>query len=111
MNLLLFHGKFPYFTANFPRFAAQKCKYLLLYRNRILSLYHQMFYLQSDDFFCLSFCDFRANELRRVDRVRNSDKYPYVDYKEIYVLAAGYKNFYGVDNDPEALLMRVGFGF
>ncbi|KAI1720815.1 rhodanese-like domain-containing protein [Ditylenchus destructor] len=35
-----------------------------------------------------------ALELRRLDRARNEGQYPFVNYKEIYLLDQGYKQFY-----------------
>lgn len=40
----------------------------------------------------------RANKLRQLDRQRNVENYPEVDYKEIYLLDRGYKKFFEVDN-------------
>uniref|UniRef100_A0A0N5AAS0 protein-tyrosine-phosphatase n=1 Tax=Syphacia muris TaxID=451379 RepID=A0A0N5AAS0_9BILA len=39
-----------------------------------------------------------ANKLRQLDRQRNVENYPEVDYKEIYLLDRGYKKFFEVDN-------------
>lgn len=41
---------------------------------------------------------FSASHLRKSDRVRNYDRYPYVHYQEIYVLEGGYNAFYNVEN-------------
>jgi len=35
-----------------------------------------------------------ALELRRVDRARNEEHYPHVDYKELYILDGGYSRFF-----------------
>jgi rhodanese-related sulfurtransferase len=35
-----------------------------------------------------------ANALRELDRHLNHDRYPYVDYDQIYVLSEGYRHFY-----------------
>lgn len=39
-----------------------------------------------------------ANTLRRLDRHRNMDRYPIIDYDEIYVLEKGYHSFF-IDED------------
>ncbi|VDK85654.1 unnamed protein product [Litomosoides sigmodontis] len=40
-----------------------------------------------------------ASHLRKSDRVRNYDKYPYLYYNEIYVLQGGYNSFYNSDDE------------
>jgi rhodanese-related sulfurtransferase len=51
-----------------------------------------------------------AMALRKHDRDRNEDNYPHVDYKEIYLLDRGYRNFHGAGEkyvnycDPQAFI-------
>ncbi|CAG9537101.1 unnamed protein product, partial [Cercopithifilaria johnstoni] len=40
-----------------------------------------------------------ASHLRKSDRVRNYDKYPFLYYNEIYVLQGGYNSFYNADDN------------
>ncbi|KAI1723909.1 rhodanese-like domain-containing protein [Ditylenchus destructor] len=42
-----------------------------------------------------------ARELRKLDRARNEHQYPFVNYKEIYLLDRGYKQFYDVSKYVE----------
>ncbi|KAI1719779.1 rhodanese-like domain-containing protein [Ditylenchus destructor] len=42
-----------------------------------------------------------ARELRKLDRARNEHHYPFVNYKEIYLLDRGYKQFYDVSKYVE----------
>ncbi|KAI1719336.1 rhodanese-like domain-containing protein [Ditylenchus destructor] len=67
-----------------------------------------VFYPTEDDKFLemnakipIFYCEFSqkrgpcmALELRRLDRARNEGQYPFVNYKEIYLLDQGYKQFY-----------------
>lgn len=38
---------------------------------------------------------FRAHKVRAFDCARNQERYPVVDYEEMYVLDGGYNAFYG----------------
>ncbi|CAJ0937398.1 unnamed protein product, partial [Mesorhabditis belari] len=40
-----------------------------------------------------------ANELRRIDRALNLERYPFVEYKQIFVLHGGYRGFYGQEHE------------
>ncbi|VDM07767.1 unnamed protein product [Wuchereria bancrofti] len=51
-----------------------------------------------------------AYELRALDRKFNFDRYPAVDYPEMYLLEYGYRNFYlCFSNEPVRIFMK-GFG-
>ncbi|CAJ0929658.1 unnamed protein product, partial [Mesorhabditis belari] len=57
-----------------------------------------------------------ARLLREIDRSRNSENYPHVDIKEIYVIDKGYKNFFETfaansTNSFESLQVVEPFGY
>ncbi|KAL3984888.1 Rhodanese-like domain family protein [Acanthocheilonema viteae] len=51
-----------------------------------------------------------ASHLRKSDRVRNYDKYPFLYYNEIYVLQGGYHSFYNAEDKRfKALCEPIGY--
>ena len=82
--------RFRFFTASFHKFVGLKCKFLIF-------------------LFCIIFhlFVFRAHALRRFDRKKNEQQYPFVDYEEMYLLDRGYNHFFKLFKKEVSLIFSI----